>query len=694
MAGRKRQPVMPRVWAEQPLQATAAHWRLQQGEHPANAADDTLFSLPAFPERAFFDTCDQQSLPFVATTCGHNTMQDESYAAAVGVDAQVPISPLFVRDLAGRVIYTGYGKPAKPLQDWEQNRHVTFPRHCQDVTASVPGAEFIENVFFTRFRCLDISMTASFDAAGVDQNPVPAWYMNPHFYPYKLRPDTFYQDGWRLPQTEMVFARTVEEERVREAVQAFATAWEKRPEGQDYEAFYEAQSGDTWFEQLFLQGCTVIPTLEAANGFNKVGADFELQDFWPGRAVAGLHEVAKHIPNNAPAGTILQVIQPGYVTTRHIKPALVVVSDGSGYQTPHAHTPMPMIPDVRLPHPRTTSAWGATWLPTHPAHFETPALWGWEEKSGHFSQLSGPVWDPVHYFYQSTPKIIRACQHKLPENHHFSAVPVEMKRRFYPIVPMKTYDTFSQPTKQRRQEAGIALASVIDAVPVGQVCGVGYHPLPAVCEYELDPAWLPELHPQHRVNAAVPQEFETRLAAPIQSAVGAEQAWSTVALFQATPWLEQVHRDESMGWQKDYPQLQRYLSSGVPQDLADWLPLWLADVSDSTLLVNVKRLMGGESGRRALDNLQSGLADAVYQWREQNLAKRRLRHRLWQRYGGRYVALWLKGQALGQEKEMQPLKGWSDTSWKGVLRQALGQDWQKGDKVATQAQEKQPLEAA
>ncbi len=644
MAGRKRNPLPPIVWSEKPLQILSAAWNLAKGEHPANTVNDRLFEINPFVSYQSFKEIYNQQLPLRLCEDGHNVMADESYAMAAKTDPWVPISPLFVRDLSGRIIYTGYGPEVKEEDQWTDHQFVLFPKGCRDVMADVGGADLIENVFFTRFRALDISFDKTFKISGFPKVSYAAMYQNINLYPYKLRLDTFYQDGWRLPQTERLYIRKTTKKQAKTAAQIFIKKWESRPNNQKYEDFYDANEGDVWFEEMFFQGCTVIPTVEGANGYNKVSSTFDLEGFWPGRAVKGLHKIVEKRADKSPKGTILDVKEPGYVTYEHLHPAKVVISDGSLYKSPHKNS-IPLLPNLKLPHPRASSVWGSTWLPTDPEHFEAPAIWGWDTITGHFMQMKGPLWDPVHYYYKSTPKVVKSMRKPLTENPHFSKVPDDMRYKFHPVVPMQQYETISRATQKRRQQMAVKPLSAIDAVALGKVCEVGYHPLPLALEYELDNFWFPELDPRVRV-ADCPQELLGRLAPTIKSFVTPETAIkTTVASQEKTPWLfyKTSYKNASGHVLEDYPHLTRYLQPPKHRYAFAYTPTYLAVASASDLNKNVKRIMGGEAGQKSLENILAGLYDAVYTFRETSLWLRRLRHRLLSKYTGWYVRGWWEG---------------------------------------------------
>jgi hypothetical protein len=119
--------------AHRKIQAMASRYRLKLGDSP-------LFGMDPAVEDAWWgrDPFSPQELPGVTpdllpdprgTTDGHNTLQDSNMLDGLRVDPLVPIAPLFVRDLAGRVIYTGFGPDTKTNRDWAA--YTPQPQHCR-----------------------------------------------------------------------------------------------------------------------------------------------------------------------------------------------------------------------------------------------------------------------------------------------------------------------------------------------------------------------------------------------------------------------------------------------------------------------------------------------------------------------------------------------------------------------------------
>ena len=210
-----------------------------------------------------------------------------------------------------------------------------------------------------------MSMGFNGQLSGADEDDplISVSYLGANLYPYKLRLDTFYIDGYKLPQTQMLYARGmadgVSPAHGRKLGTKFLQEWQQRPPEMDYEAWMESL-GDTRLNELFEAGCTVIPTFEACSGYHVVSPEFEQEDFWPGRAVPGLHEVMEIRADSSPFGTILEVLEPGFVTADIVHKAKVIISDGSGYVSPNASDPNPLVPNHNLPHTRTVAEWRAT----------------------------------------------------------------------------------------------------------------------------------------------------------------------------------------------------------------------------------------------------------------------------------------------------------------------------------------------
>ncbi|MBI1309624.1 MAG: hypothetical protein GC129_07275 [Proteobacteria bacterium] len=634
-------------------------------------------------------------IPLTGVVDGHNVMKDDTVTQALRVDPYVPISPLFARDLCGRFVYLGFGPERKVFADWERyvarkqdgsvdeqvfNPFVTqvaFPRYCRDV-AYMPGRELLEDVFFTKFR--SVEMSSGFDmltsGTGEDGDPIAMTFEGANLYPYKLRLDTFYADGWRLPQTQMVFARGeaqgVDTSRAKEMGGEILQKWLSRTPGQAYEEWLMEVGGQAQVEMWFERGVSLIPTFEACNGLQLVGEDFELKDYWPGRAVEGLHEVIEQRASSAPLGTILQVFKPGFVTDRHIEMAQVVVSDGSGYVTSHVNDPVAMIPNLDLPHPRMGDEWGAVWIPTHPEHFEAPALWGWDSASGKFLQMSGPLWDPLHYYYESVDEVLKAFETPMSktENSWLVQVPEHMRQRFYPVVAMKGFDSYSLVEQSRRIETNILPLSMVKRVPIEKVtAGIGYHPLPVEFEFETDPFWFPELHPLNREHEECPEEIASLIMPVIIPQVNVEEFSKSVESNEDAPWLKSTEtlyeaEDEVLD---NYPFLSRYLLPDLPlPDVMRFCPVQLLAEREDMLELPPSQWWGDVDKETDLRRWP-GMFDTLWDARQKGSDLVKFRHMLYQSN----ISLYMTGCWYGAPV---PLMEEMFTNWMATVQNGEGAD--------------------
>ncbi|RYG60986.1 MAG: hypothetical protein EON60_05180 [Alphaproteobacteria bacterium] len=625
----------------------AGRWDLRQGYHPSLASTLVpLSGFPLFPSDVQQQALNGLDLPVMFATHGHHVMQDAGYLSAAipsgGVNDVVdeyPLAPVFVRDLCGRTIHTGLtplpAAPSIPI----------FPSGCRHLAADHPVTPYIENALFLTWRRIECAPPQP-DAPGLAGQPelsLQSLVAYPHQYAYKLRPDTFYADGWRLPQVGRVYAQPVPPVQAQAAAEELQQRWQSRPAGQDYEAFYDANNGEEWFESLFQRGCTVVPTLEAYNGLYRVEADYTASAVDPGRFVHGLHEVVRREASELPEGTILAVEEPGWVTATVIYPAKVIVSDGSGF-TP-AEGPQPLLPNLTLPHPRVGGQWGAVWLPTHPAHFAEPALWDWDA-TGHFVQISGPLWDPLHYTYACAPQLARAARKSLEDMPCLYHLPESLKARFQPVIEPTSCDIYNQRTAQQRMHnpSHPLYGSAIDSVPLGKpVTTLGYHPLPWALEYELDPGHLTTLNPRHRVTPCPPQ-LQERLV-PLATLYGEPADYARHQVVVTEPCRQAWQQAEEAAYNDCACDANGTLLPQQWQAAAQLgnraLPSWLPEVPASHLAVNVKRLFAARTYRQALQQAanqfdQPLLPTAFFQFREAALAWRRLRYRLF----GKYPATW------------------------------------------------------
>ena len=621
-------------------------WDLMYGEHPNNAFDPELFKVGEIFSKTnnskLRDSLTSSSVPLTYCEDGHNLMADHSTADHLNIDIKTPISPIFVRDLAGRTIYIGYGPEKKARVEWGLDNKVTFPRGCFDVTESIKGSELIENVFLTRFRTLD--MTLEYRPLTLEEENLPSveFYNKANLYPYKLRLDTFYQDGWRLPQTQMLYVKPVEPTTAKMAADELINKWNSFENKDDYESFYDKNGGEEWFETLFEKGCTVIPTVECFNGFNKVDENFELEEYWPGRAVEGLHEVVERLPNSSPEGTIIKVIEPGFMLANKIKPARVVVSNGAHYVSRHG-VQEKHYPNLNLPHTRTISKWGVCWIPTEPSHFEHPAIWGWSEASGRFLQLEGPLWDPLHYYYQSVDEVVRAFKEPYNGDKNIAEVPEHMKNRFYPVSEMHGFDYINPDVKENREAHNISPDSAISRfVMDSPTVNIGYHPLPLQFEYELDSWWFPALAPNKRITNVCPSNLSSKLVGIIHSTVSVDDYLMSANNEKERKRLNRANMlaNSQSNALLDYPFMIRYRGDEVNFiNIIDMQPFFLDLKSQLSTTASLESF--GDEVTKALDGKAPRLISAINSFKESSKEFAKLRLNIYENNLQLYISsLW------------------------------------------------------
>jgi hypothetical protein len=490
---------------------------------------------------------------------GHMMVTDATNSEVIGANLNTPIMPNYVRDLAGRIICIAESFPVQK----EPSRTKRFPEGSFVVDENIDADNLIERVFFANFRTLDMSIKEKEYYKGYDVVKYSS-YDSANLHPYKLRVDSFYQDGWKLPQTEMLFVKKQEDQELLQSkIDEFDKKWEEYLDKHNYEAFYESVGGEEYFEELFNAGITLIPTLEAYNANPIVDEHFNLVDFHSGKFVSEFHDVHSYVDSDLPSGTIVNVVEPGYITHYRIKKATVVVSNGSSYVSKH-NDPDPLFPDLRLPHQRTSSKWGDVFIPTHPKHFEISAIWGWDAKTGLFMQEKGPIWDPLHYYYESVDKIIKAYDGEvLDENYWLIPVPSEMKMKFYPVVPFEGFDVLDMSERNDRIEHRVRPTTMCKRYTENVFsANIGYHSMPPEFEYELDSWFSPELSPVKRVISDVPLNIRSKIADPILCNVPAKLYLSRQSeVSQGNPyWVnDMTHLHDSTGeFKNDYPYLARY----------------------------------------------------------------------------------------------------------------------------------------
>ena len=646
---------------------------MNKGESPSLLMDveraDEWYGRNPFEELKVAGTSDNLVIGAEGTTDGHNLITDSMFTDAMFIDHWTPVSPLFVKDLAGRAIYIGFGPERKANAEWgayqidenvpedEKNPFiplVVFPRYCRSAER-MEGAELFEQVFLTKFRCLEMSMgfNGMLSGASEDDELVAATYLGANLYPYKLRLDTFYVDGFKLPQTQMVYARGdaegVDAHSAKVIGDRFLAAWQQREAGTSYADWLEAL-GTEELERMYQSGCTVIPTFEACNGYHVVDRDFGLEDYWPGRAVIGLHDVVERVGNQAPQGTILDVVEPGFITATKVRPAKVIVSDGSGYVSPNAVDPEPLMPNHFLPHTRTIDNWRATWIPTHPEHFEAPAIWGWDLNMGRFMQLSGPIWDPLHYYYESVDAVLEAFdKHSVSSDNPLVPVPHEMEHRFFPVIPIKGFDTFSEKAFHDRIARKVSLLCSLKRVITDDfTAGIGYHPLPAEFEFELDPFWFPEMHPLNRGIEAAPDDVRDMLVPIINPTITISAFIPTVDAPEDVLWLTDESRlftpvgDPML----NYPFLVRYLVSDLDiHTIARLCPTpFLTDPGEKIKYPAPGWWLDSKGnqldGPLALQELIPNIHDALWDMRQEGVNIVQFRHMVYRTNLPLYIMAW------------------------------------------------------
>lgn len=701
------------------ITALSSLYRMRVGEWPRLPMNEAFWARDPFDDTRFADVSDNLMIPDYGNIHGHNVMTDTTLLDAMRVDQEVPVSPLFARDLCGRVVYLGFGPEEKDNFEWiaympplgEDGKVapedfnpmaplVVFPRYCHDALG-MEGHELLENVFLTKFRCLEMSLGYNgLPSGGDEEDLVAVSYLGANLYPYKLRVDSFYTDGFRLPQTQMVFAlrEGINPAAARKVGDDMLEAWQAREPGQSYEDWLVEMGGEDRVGRWYRHGCTLIPTFEACNGYCVVGRNFEIEDYWPGRAVLGLHEIVERRPHKAPEGTILQVVTPGYVTATVIRQARVIVSDGSGYVSPNAVDPLPRVPNMSLPHPRSLADWRTLWLPTHPEHFEAPAIWGWDLTTGRFLQLMGPLWDPLHYVYESTDMILGAFESFRPSeaNRFFVPVPDAMHDRFYPLVPLKGFDVTSVPEQQRRVQEGCLIRSSLKRVATDTLtAGAVYHPMPAEFEFELDPFWFPELHPLNRDQGFCPEELLPRIVPVLLPTVTVGDYVAAVEAPDTLPWL----RDEERLFtpQNDvfanYPDLARYLVTDTPvDDIMKISPIPFLSDPGEVLLKPPADWWKDDDGAQldtpaALEELALGIYDSVWDARQNGVELVRFRHALYRNNMPLYVLGWWYGAYV-------PLLQTMLVDWLGLADQGEAPAGEAGAEEARQAEAAARMRAA
>lgn len=603
-------------------------WEISLGQNPQMKASWPLYAGLSK------DVClDGKNKPAL----GHNVTFSCEFSSGTNLLHFVCLSPIYVKDLAGRIIHIGHGPEVKLDSEWSNTGKHLFPRFCKFAD------HVAEDRFRTSFRNLDMALSARARRSGADDFDDPLMYRHPNLYPYKLRLDTFYVDGWRIPQTEYLFTESdgLTLSSVESAVSDFFKKWEERGDS-NYEEWCGIHGGEDWFEHLFRNGVTVIPTFEAHNGYNKVSGSFELEGYWPGRCVTGLHNVVDRYVSDAPEGTILKVIRPGAATSRRIVPADVIVSDGSRYKSPHADDPRALIPDIRLPHTRSVAVWGACHVPTHPSHFEKPALWGWDDQTGRFLQARGPIWDPLHYYYPCVDRVISSINAADEAGVEFAPVPSDMILKFHPVSEMNGFDSIDQAVFESRKTRGSSINSAIRRNSTTQaVCTLGYHPLPLEFEFELDNWWFPELAPSNRRVTLTPQLPSGLRPMPIIRSDVTPADYANSVEGQPT-WISSLNNLKIASGRplEDYPFLSRYLRNEKDMNIiASLCSPHLEEVSDAVFSKTAHQIWRFDRELQSkIERTNPGFLTALMDFRDRGLELTRIRHDLYQRDPDVYLA--------------------------------------------------------
>lgn len=566
---------------------------------------------------------------------GHMMVKDCTISRFCGCDSHVPIMPNYVRDLAGRIICIA---ECFPIQK-ESYYTGRFPTNSFVIDENYEGFDLLENIFFSSFRTLDPVLKSE------NSEFMEYVYPKSNLHPYKLRVDTFYQDGWRIPQTELLYVKINEDKQELEtALNEFLSKWElAHSHKKGYEEFYEEVGGEEYFEELFQKGVTLIPTLEGYNATCIVDKNFNLVDFNQGKIVPNFHEIIGYKDSNQPAGTIIEVIEPGYITEFNVKKAKVFVSNGNSYVSENKMDPDPVFPNLKLPHQRTSEKWGNVYIPTHPKHFEKPAIWGWDPKTGAFIQEKGPIWDPLHYYYKSVDKIIDSFQDEpFADNLWFYEVPNEMKLKFYPVVPFAGFDIFDIDEKIDRSKYISRPFTVCKRVELDVFCAeIGYHPMPVEYEYEFDPWFSPELSPVNRVYTEVPLNIRDRLIGVIKPSISVkeyQEIQNKNSKGNPTILTEDLLLRNSQGdLKKDFPYLDRYTENIVSEKLVSRLmiPLFYSEIID--IEQDRAEYISELDISAQLDEIIPDMNLAYYEFKDISFVMLQNRYRLYNKHKENYI---------------------------------------------------------
>ena len=261
-----------------------------------------------------------------------------------------------------------------------------------------------------------------------------------------------------------------------------------------------------------------------------------------------------------------------------------------------------------------------------------------------FLQEKGPIWDPLHYFYESVDEVIYYYQDDAMEgNYWFYKVPEDMKMRFYPVVPFEGFDILDNYEKEDRFEYLTRPYSTCKRYSENIFsANIGYHPMPVDFEYELDSWFAPELAPGQRVLSDVPLNIRDKLAEPIQCNVPARLYFAKqVDNSKENPyWVDDVAiMTDSVGeFKKDYPYLARYLERLTSVTRVQELSKMFLESSDEVDLdMNKSEFISTIELPNAIDACIRDMTVAFYDLKEKSFDRVKHRHGLYQQFYSEYV---------------------------------------------------------
>src|SRR5690606_7304439 len=115
--------------------ARSGRWPIWMGAHPQLLKSTSQFAYVApFEDPPFAGPISEElAIAENGDTFGHDVMNDWGLGAPLRY-ANVPIAPLYARDLAGRVLYIGR-RPICPAEAWQDSLTALTPDHAVDVHA-------------------------------------------------------------------------------------------------------------------------------------------------------------------------------------------------------------------------------------------------------------------------------------------------------------------------------------------------------------------------------------------------------------------------------------------------------------------------------------------------------------------------------------------------------------------------------